>query len=49
MEQEKSDNKGSQEQPEASAAPKKKINADELNKVNLLFKYFDTAFSAMKL
>lgn len=54
MEQEKSDNKGSQEQPEASAAPektapKKKINAEELNKVNLLFKYFDTAFSTMKL
>ncbi|TEU04216.1 MAG: HEAT repeat domain-containing protein [Candidatus Aminicenantes bacterium] len=54
MEQEKSDNKGSQEQPEASAAPekpapKKKINADELNRVNLLFKYFDTAFSTMKL
>ena len=54
MEQEKSDNKGSQEQPEARvpperAAPKKKINADELNKVTLLFKYFDTAFSTMKL
>ena len=54
MEQEKSDNKGSQEQPEASAAPekpapKKKINAEELNRVNLLFKYFDTAFSTMKL
>lgn len=54
MEQEKSDNRDSQEQPEASAAPekaapKKKINADELNRVNLLFKYFDTSFSTMKL
>ncbi len=54
MEQEKPDNKGSQEQPEArpapeGLAPKKKIDADELNKVNLLFKYFDMAFSAMKL
>ncbi|MGD2295131.1 MAG: HEAT repeat domain-containing protein [Candidatus Aminicenantes bacterium] len=54
MEQEKPDNKGSQEQREARPAPerpvpKKKINADELNKVNLLFKYFDTAFSTMKL
>ena len=54
MEQQKPDNKGSPEQTEARVAPerpapKKKINADELNKVNLLFKYFDTAFSTMKL
>ena len=54
MEKENSSDKGSQAKPEASAAPekpvlKKKIMAEELNKVNLLFKYFNTAFSAMKL
>jgi hypothetical protein len=33
----------------AKPAPKKKIDTVELGKVNLIFKYFDTAFSTMKL
>ena len=64
MEEDSSNRKDSQEQPEAqpsseAQAPEKpasvrphsekKIDPAELGKIELLFKYFDTAFSAMKL
>jgi hypothetical protein len=46
MEKEKMDNQDNQDNQEKS---KTKVIPGELNKVKLLFKYFDTAFSTLKL
>ena len=55
MEEEKFDNQDGQTkpeerpEPEEMPLPEKKVDPAELNKVKLLFKYFDTAFSTLKL
>lgn len=49
MEEHKFDNQHGQAEPEEIPAAEKKVDLAELNKVKMLFKYFDTAFSTMKL
>jgi len=49
MEEQKFDKPDAQAEPEEIPAVEKKVDPAELNKVKLLFKYFDTAFSTMKL
>lgn len=49
MEEQKFDKPNGQAESEERPLPEKKVDPGELNKVKLLFKYFDTAFSTMKL
>ncbi|MDH5706887.1 MAG: hypothetical protein OEZ45_12800, partial [Candidatus Aminicenantes bacterium] len=49
MEEKKFDSQDGQAEPEGKPAAEKKVDPAEANKVKLLFKYFDTAFSTMKL
>ncbi len=49
MEEQKFDKPDAPAGPEEVPAAEKKVDPAELNKVKLLFKYFDTAFSTLKL
>jgi len=49
MKEQKFDNPDGQAEPEERPGAEKKVDPDELNKVKLLFKYFDSAFSVLKL